>query len=156
LCGQAIAGVVHGGIGVHQDQVPPPNLKIMSAILYAFQLQWAAAEVLVKTSMCLFYMEIFQMRNFRKWSYIVIANCVVFALFVILVTTFICWPVKMNVDPTVPGHCGNRNAMWIVIGALNVVTDIMVLVLPMPHLWGLQIPLKKKIALIIIFSIGGL
>lgn len=39
-------------------------------------------------------------------------------------------------------------------GILNFVLDILVLVLPMPVLWGLNMRLKKKLGLAFMFGIG--
>lgn len=38
--------------------------------------------------------------------------------------------------------------------AINIATDLWVLGLPIPMLWGLQLKLKKKIYLMLMFSVG--
>jgi hypothetical protein len=38
--------------------------------------------------------------------------------------------------------------------AINIATDLWVLGLPIPMLWGLQLKLKKKIYLVLMFSVG--
>jgi hypothetical protein len=45
---------------------------------------------------------------------------------------------------------------WLVVlqGVANVVTDLFFLVLPLPAIWALQIPLKKKIAVSSMFLVG--
>jgi hypothetical protein len=112
------------------------------------ELFWGAAERLIKTSVCLLYMELFPLRSLRIAAYWAIGISNVFALTVILSITFICLPVKSSLDPTVYGTCGNRNALWLVLGILNILTDIVILMLPMPFVWGLQLPRKKRFALI--------
>jgi hypothetical protein len=103
---------------------------------------------LIKTSVCLLYMELFPLRSLRIAAYCAIGISNVFALTVILSITFICLPVKSSLEPTVHGTCGNCNALWLVLGILNILTDILILMLPMPFVWGLQLPRKKRFALI--------
>lgn len=154
ICGLAIVNITHGGVGLHAKELPLSAVKVFMASLFSIELLWAVAEGLIKTSMCLLYLGIFPMRSFQISVYIAIAICNAFALMVILSTTFICIPVKMSFDPTVQGHCGNRNALWLIIGILNILTDLLVVILPIPVVWGLQIPQKKRIALVGIFSLG--
>jgi hypothetical protein len=52
--------------------------------------------------------------------------------------------------------CGNRNAAFIGAGALSMITDIIVIIVPLPNIWGLKMPLSKKIALLMIFCLGFL
>jgi hypothetical protein len=122
--------------------------------LFGGQLLWGAAEGLIKTSVCLFYMEMFPLRSLQIAAYWAIGISNAFALAVILSITFICLPVKSSLDPTVHATCGNRNALWLVHGILNILTDIMILMIPMPFIGGLQLPRKKRFALFCIFSIG--
>ncbi|OBT38654.1 hypothetical protein VE00_10757 [Pseudogymnoascus sp. WSF 3629] len=39
-------------------------------------------------------------------------------------------------------------------GVLNMVTDLMVMALPLPYIWGLQLPLGRKIGLTLVFCLG--
>ncbi|KAL2016998.1 hypothetical protein VTK56DRAFT_2679 [Thermocarpiscus australiensis] len=52
------------------------------------------------------------------------------------------------------GHCGNQVLSYQVTGALNLVTDLIVLVLPMPYLYGLNMALYKKLVLMATFAVG--
>jgi hypothetical protein len=50
------------------------------------------------------------------------------------------------------GHCGPATELWIVAGSLNIVTDVIVLVLPMPYLVKLEMKMYKKVTLMITFG----
>lgn len=56
--------------------------------------------------------------------------------------------------PLPPGHCGPSTELWIVAGSLNIVTDVIVLVLPMPYLVRLEMTMYKKVTLMITFGLG--
>jgi hypothetical protein len=43
---------------------------------------------------------------------------------------------------------------WIVTGVLNIVTDMIVLLLPMPYLFSLDLALYKKLVLAGMFGVG--
>lgn len=53
-----------------------------------------------------------------------------------------------------PGKCFDECRIFQVIVRFNLATNIMIILLPMPTVWVLHMPLRKKIALLSIFSIG--
>lgn len=59
-------------------------------------------------------------------------------------------------DPSVKGRCINIHEYFIGIAVPNIITDIALLVMPLPYMWRLQVPLPKKIALMFVFVLGGL
>ena len=67
---------------------------------------------------------------------------------------FQCVPLRKLWIPTVPGRCINFEALIIAGGVLNVVTDFAILGLPMPLLWRLEAPTRRKRLLSIVFSFG--
>ena len=73
-----------------------------------------------------------------------------------LVEIFECSPIDSLWNPQVKGKCINLSAELIASSVLNVVTDFLLLVLPLPILWRLQISMERKLELIGIFLLGGL
>ena len=67
-----------------------------------------------------------------------------------------CRPLSRVWDPTVHAKCIEPGRLWIVMGSLNVLTDLLLLVLPLPSLWRLQMRRRTKVQVAGIFSIGGL
>jgi hypothetical protein len=66
----------------------------------------------------------------------------------------ICQPIAFNWDQTIPGgKCGDQVLSFTITGVVNLITDVMVLALPMPYLFRLQLPTYKKVVLIGIFSV---
>ena len=53
-------------------------------------------------------------------------------------------------------HCIDIAAVFIVCSSLNAVTDLIMLALPMPFLWGLTMNVKRKLQITAIFACGGL
>ncbi|KAG7423554.1 Satratoxin biosynthesis SC1 cluster protein 4 [Fusarium oxysporum f. sp. raphani] len=74
----------------------------------------------------------------------------------VLVAIFQCHPVEMAWDITISdGSCIDRMAYFIAILALNVTTDLFMLVLPIPMLWKVKMPKRQKLGLIGIFMTGS-
>ena len=85
------------------------------------------------------------------------AACGLFFIYDILVAFLMCRPLAFNWDKTIPGgHCGNEVAAYIAAHTINFIIDVSLAILPMPILWGLQMSLRKKVELSIMFSLGAL
>jgi hypothetical protein len=76
------------------------------------------------------------------------------AISVVLETFLLCRPLTYNWDTTIKGTCGQRNDVYVSAGALNVATDFMVMALPIPHILKLQLAWRRKLGLIVMFSLG--
>ena len=67
-----------------------------------------------------------------------------------------CLPLNSMWNPHVHRKCLVVSAADTVFGIANVTTDFIILILPMPLLWGLQTPLAQKFKLMGMFLLGGL
>jgi hypothetical protein len=110
---------------------------------------------LIKSSIMTFYLRIFGSDgSFRRSIWVVMTIVWLWVASEVLGTFLMCRPINYNWDFTVKGTCGNRNAGFVAAAALNTATDIMVLVLPMPFIWKLQLSTARKLSLIFLFSFG--
>ena len=68
-----------------------------------------------------------------------------------------CRPIAYNWDTSIPGgHCTSKEAAYLSSACINLAIDILIVALPMPVLWNLQLVTKKKIILSAIFGMGAL
>lgn len=68
-----------------------------------------------------------------------------------------CSPRKKIWNPLMnTGHCIDTSAAYLSTAIFNVITDFAILILPMPILWKLQMPRKKKIQTTAVFATGFL
>ena len=65
-----------------------------------------------------------------------------------------CNPVSKNWKPVPWGSCRSLSTQQLTSNSLNTVLDMAVVILPMPVLWKLHLPLQKKMAVMIMFSLG--
>ena len=75
-------------------------------------------------------------------------------------TVFQCTPFRKiyGIDPDEPpikGTCVDRKALFYSGAGINFISDVVILGIPVPMLWGLGFPKKQRIALVALFSMGG-
>lgn len=106
--------------------------------------------------MILLYIRIFATRIFRYICWCVVGINLVTLLSIILASCLICRPITYSFDKTTPnGKCGDLASYELYTAVMSLIADLMVVVLPMPMLWRLQMGSRKKIELSIIFGIGA-
>lgn len=70
---------------------------------------------------------------------------------------FPCRPVAMAWDASITkGSCINRPALYVTTAVANIVSDLAILILPIPTVIKLKIPLQQKIGLAGMFAVGSL
>jgi hypothetical protein len=74
----------------------------------------------------------------------------------ILADTLICIPIEHNWNPTIPAHCGNKQLLAIIPPIPWIVTDLVILLMPLPMVWKLHLPRLQRVGLVGLFLLGGL
>ena len=67
-----------------------------------------------------------------------------------------CVPVAKFWDDSIEGYCLSKAGLWFSNSGIHILTDIMIIIYPMPALKKLKLPLRQKIAVMALFSLGGL
>ena len=128
----------------------------MFELAWVESLLWQLAMPFVKFSLLLLYVRLFPTPLIKRASAAI--GTFVFAWMVVSTGVFIfaCLPVQYYWDRTIAGgHCLNYDLFYIIMAALNTLTDVIVLLLPLNVVWNLTITRAKKIGLSIVFLIGG-
>lgn len=179
-----IAGNIAGCIGVHAWEIPiekyglysrvshpflfcftsayvPEEFSLISQneqIILAAPLVYAPCCALTKISLCIFYSRLSPKKGFQVavWTTIFVCAGAYTGVFFSLV--FACKPIAASWNPLLLGTavCVNRGAIYIATAVLGVVTDVVLITIPIPTIWGLQMPMKQKVGLIAIFGIGSM
>ncbi|KAI0491094.1 hypothetical protein F4859DRAFT_520658 [Xylaria cf. heliscus] len=149
-----IIGTVHGGIGLPAWEVSPEQLTIAYKFFFASDFFWAISIASFRLSILLLYIEIFSVSRYFQWGAwaSVIVVCSFFVGNIVIALT-ICQPVALNWDPTINGHCGNGSTAQLAVAAFNVALDIIIIALPLPAVWHLQLRTHKKVAITITFGL---
>ncbi|KAL4939189.1 hypothetical protein BDV06DRAFT_225270 [Aspergillus oleicola] len=156
----SITGVLQAGIGYgHVTDIAmtygaEPIIKL-SKLIIPLQFLWVLSLSCTKISILFLYLRIFPVRWLIVSSWATISVIVMWAIATILAGCFICRPFEYNWNKTIlGGTCGNQVTSFTVTGVINLVTDVIVLVLPMPSLYKLQMATYKKVTLIAVFGLG--
>ncbi|KAI0839478.1 hypothetical protein F5Y06DRAFT_23125 [Hypoxylon sp. FL0890] len=149
-----LALCTNSGLGKHALFVTNPRLLqiyfISSEVIYSVVI------VVIKWSIAAFYRRIFPQKWFR-WSLLGVTIFMGAWMFTtVFAIIFQCTPIEFNWDTTIPGgHCIDIGALALVTSILNVLTDVAILVLPLPLVWKLKVTPRRRLGLIILFGLGG-
>jgi hypothetical protein len=144
------------GMRQHIIDVPPDNTVVILKILIVYQVVYYNAMVLAKLSYLFFYLRIFVTPVFRTAAWVCMGCACAYWAGSMLQIFLICQPFEKNWNPTLPGHCASQNVAFSIIGAFNLLTDVMIMVLPLHFIWKLQMSAGTKLALYGIFGLGFL
>jgi hypothetical protein len=144
------------GMGLHADLVPMKDIVMMAKwlvvaeILYAFNLGWT------KLSLLLMYYRIFRFPYFKKMAWVVGSFTMAWVVCITFLFIFICVPVQKLWYPELPGHCINQVGTWIANAAATILTDLVILLMPLPQIWRLRLGMREKLGLTAAFCLGFL
>ncbi|KAF7595468.1 hypothetical protein BBP40_005804 [Aspergillus hancockii] len=145
------------GIGKHIWVVDENDVLMSMKIIFAYVILYATTVPMVKLSVLLLYRRIFRL----TWTlYICAFLSIGYAISVSTTISLACVPTSFFwtqwVDPLSGGHCRiNLYLFYLWNGVANLFTDVLILCLPMPIVWGLQMPTGQKWAISGIFLLGG-
>jgi hypothetical protein len=156
----SITGVFQAGIGYdHVTTIAAkygmePITKLLKLII-PLQFLWVLSLSCTKISILSLYIRIFPVAWVKWVSWATMGVIIAWTIATILAGCLICRPFAFNWDQTIPGgSCGDQVSSFTVTGVINLVTDIIVLVTPMPRLYMLQMATYKKVTLITVFGLG--
>ncbi|KAI9832573.1 MAG: hypothetical protein M1826_001523 [Phylliscum demangeonii] len=149
----------HLGLGLHMWEVPlstfSPGWLRMNMIVSAI---YPLLICLVKSSILLLYIRVLgTCKRTKRGALILLASTFAYCVGASLATIFACLPQRQIWDIRVRGgQCIDIRALMVAVAALNVISDLFILTLPMPLVWiFLQIPRQQKIALTGVFMTGS-
>ncbi|QUC22484.1 uncharacterized protein UV8b_06725 [Ustilaginoidea virens] len=149
-----IFAMYSSGMGIHADKVETSSIIMMAKwlvvaeILYAWNLGWT------KISLLLMYYRIFRHAYFKKMAWVVGIFVWAWVICITFLFIFICVPVQKLWYPQIPGRCINQVGTWISNALSTILTDLIILLLPLPQIWKLQLRKTEKMGLTLAFSLG--
>lgn len=129
-------------------------IKFHLQSLLAAEVTWSCSIWCVKNSLLYLFIRVFGIRLFWFRAYVVMFIVALFGTGSILFYFLQCAPLRSMWDPSIPGVCGNQHAGLLATGIGNITTDLLILSLPVPRVWNMQVSLGSKAALTGIFGIG--
>ncbi|TVY84800.1 hypothetical protein LSUE1_G000829 [Lachnellula suecica] len=151
-------GIVHSADGRHVVTATSEELTVWLKLVVIVVFLYAPAVALPKLSILCLYLRIFKIQSYRYAVY-AIAGVLISTCVASWITNFcMCTPFPYLWDKTiVGGHCIDQTKEFIWISFPNIVSDVAMMILPLPILWKLHTSKSQKVGLIITFltfSIG--
>ncbi|KAF7881614.1 uncharacterized protein EAF02_006302 [Botrytis sinoallii] len=154
-----IVDIEHYGIAHHVWDLRLPINRNTWLLHRIGDIMWPPGILCAKVSILMYYLSIFRPSKAFRWTvYGTLVFTICYLIASTLVQVFWCNPVAAAFGIKTPGKkavCLDGYVTDLAIGALNLLTDIIILVLPMPMLYRLQLSRGRKLGLAAIFAIGG-
>ncbi|KAK0104925.1 hypothetical protein ONS95_005188 [Cadophora gregata] len=143
------------GSGVHIWNVPLEKYTIYTKLGIPGAVTYNMSTLFTKVAILLFYLRLSTDFHFRCVTYAVMFVAVGYSLAGGFAFLYLCRPLPKYWDFSIPGECSNFGAAFLAGAALNVATDISLLLLPLWLLHPLKLPLKQKIGVTLILMTGS-
>ncbi|KAI9758662.1 MAG: hypothetical protein M4579_002910 [Chaenotheca gracillima] len=148
----------HIGLGRHRDDVPYAYWTLYLKGLFVYDIFYVLGIGLVKLSILFFYERVFAIER----RVLILLRCLeafilCWVVATIIASIFECTPVSYfwTRVKLAPGSCVDLTSLAASQAALNVATDVLIYIFPIPIVWKLHISKRKKIGVIIVFLSGA-
>ncbi|KAJ5766089.1 uncharacterized protein N7511_003705 [Penicillium nucicola] len=154
-----VYSAVHGvGTGESIWDLPREQRLRIALSNWILQKFWPVAQVFVKVSILIFLRRLLSVVDWARHAATALMVFVVaWGVAAFIANTFQCWPVQYFWIKSIKGSCiSGQTTLYTIIGAFSVVEDVLILALPLPIVWNLQMRLRDKIQLTFLFLMGCL
>lgn len=150
------------GLGHDVWTLQPHQVDHFAKLFFYGELLYIVGLSTVKISILLSYLRFFSSPRFRRLVLIVILLNLLYMTGFVIPTIFQCSPTSYwwkEWDGERPGHCIARpqrrlQALVWTSSAFNIVLDVIVLVMPVPLVWKMELNRRKKLLVIFMFTCG--
>ena len=127
--------------------------------MYALIIPYATAVTLTRFSVLLLYKRILPgllNPKIHLGVKLSMAFSAVWYVFVVIINIFQCHPIAKAWDPKLPGTCLDLQSLACSYASTNLILDLGVNFLVARPLWRLNLPLRRRVVLVVIISMGSL
>ncbi|CZT11694.1 uncharacterized protein RCO7_08696 [Rhynchosporium graminicola] len=144
------------GFGKHLYSQKAGAMKAIFFRFYIGENIYVAVLGLVKISILVFYLRVFQLQtSFRIAVWMTIVFVALGTSFISFLTIFQCAPIAFFWDLDLKGKCLNINALAYANSGLSIVQDLVIVLLPIRVVWQLNMEGRKKLSVAFMFALGG-
>ncbi|OTA92658.1 hypothetical protein M434DRAFT_396323 [Hypoxylon sp. CO27-5] len=143
------------GLTYHVWDIPQDTYHIGERLygLLAY-LSFILSVSLAKMSMLVLYLRL-SPHTWVRWtcySCLVIIAC--YSIVASLVESLACRPLQGIIDESLDAECYDSYPAYISLSSLNIGIDVVILLLPIPLVIRMQLPIRQKISVILLFATG--
>lgn len=140
----------------HSWEMPLTRFEQYSVVTYITAPVFMLCNGFTKLSLLAFYLHISPQKWFRNAVWI---SCGIVSLYTAVLTLmmfFHCSPVRKAFDFKIPGgSCIDAAVLYMATAVSNIITDIMLFLLPIPMVLQLKMKMFQKVGALVIFGIGS-
>lgn len=141
----------------HIWDVPISGVAASEKIAMAAKILFTCASTFTRMSLICFYYRIVgdARRNCFVWVlHVSMAYVVAILILFVVLSIWQCTPVSAYWTIGSTGHCLDEGAVTLAAGIINCTADLLVTVLPIPTVMRLKLPLRQRIGVVILLSLG--
>ncbi|KAI1422517.1 hypothetical protein F5Y12DRAFT_799495 [Xylaria sp. FL1777] len=152
------------GLGRHIWVGPPDAMRAASLALFIAEITYTVTMTVIKYSTLVFYWHVFSMKKSIRVPIMILSGLIsLWGIAIILVTSLQCIPTRATwerfdpVNPLLPSEykCGVDVGAFVIANAVpNIITDALIVLLPIPYVLSLHLRRSQKIALGGTFLLG--
>ncbi|KAH8723286.1 hypothetical protein GQ44DRAFT_774116 [Phaeosphaeriaceae sp. PMI808] len=141
------------GLGRHSQFVPQESALKQLHSLYAVILIYNAAQIIVKTSFLIQYRRLFPGGKTQKTCFWLLVFLIPWGITQELLLGLACVPLELII-PKMADKCLSTLPIWYLTSSMNIVTDFMIFIVPVPAVIKLHMGKRQKILLCGLFCLG--
>ncbi|KAM7206084.1 Cytochrome P450 [Naviculisporaceae sp. PSN 640] len=153
MLGTGVWGLVNG-LGNPTLELTMDELVVQAKLFIASAVAWVLATSVVKVAVLWLYTRIFSMAWFVRLARILMVICACYFITFLVVFITHCDPVDQQWNPVPNGSCRDVTHTELASNTINSIIDLTIVCMPLPCLWSLKMPLRKKITVLFMFSLG--
>ncbi|KAI9820536.1 MAG: hypothetical protein M1832_003727 [Thelocarpon impressellum] len=150
---------VYYGAGRHAHQLTPASIEKGMLLNFVSQPFYLWGTTFAKMSISLFLLRLTPVLGYKRFLWGLIVFMLVYTTVAFFGLLFSCNPVSELWDASPEARCFNPASLEVTaymnVG-LNILTDLILSILPVPMIWGLQMSKRTKVALVVILGLGVL
>ncbi|KAH6682139.1 hypothetical protein F5X68DRAFT_263167 [Plectosphaerella plurivora] len=152
ICGSVVAWNTRNGLGRHLIFLTPEQIEAYMKCFFISIVFYNVSLGAIKATLLLQYYRVFPLPTIRKVILVVGVIVGMWCVSQVLFIIFSCTPV--SAFWTRQGTCIPNLPGWHINAAGNIITDVVILILPLPVINSLTLGMRQKIILFGIFCIG--
>ncbi|QQK41040.1 integral membrane protein [Penicillium digitatum] len=147
----------HYGGGLHWWDVPDEKKIPFQKTIYVTMVMYGPTAYLTKV--CLLWIMTRVFNHFQKcvrFIKIFMGLMLAYSIPAVIVKIRICSPIAKFWDQRIDGICLDQTSIILTDAVVSVFSDVIILLLPFPLTWTLQVSAKKRMRVMVILGAGGL
>lgn len=148
--------MAHYGMGYHQWEISQRDFDQVLKWLYASSIIYIPCAFAIKTTLPLLIARVFAVRRkIARAIHIFIFGIAFAYLPMQICKIFICQPINAYWRYNVEGKCLRQRKLFLADLTIAILTDLAILIIPIPLTWSLKMPWKRKFKIVMLLTCGG-